>query len=322
MNNEKIFLWPDRKDVYIVPNCAMGMTMPGMPSPKRPAVIVCPGGAYLFCSPEAEEGDTVAAQFYAAGYQTFVLKYTVASDCGEGSSVYPAPLHDVAKAFLYIREHQEEFGVDVDRISVCGFSAGGHLCASWAVHWHDSFLAEHFGVDPQVFKPQAAILGYPICDYVEQMKFCDALTNLTMVNSSNKAIFGEEKPSLQRLEELSPCRFVDEHSAPVFMVHASDDDMVPALNSINMAAAYLRAGRQCELHMFQQGGHGFATAADRQQPSRADKAKRCAQWVPLAISWLARLDDPEEGIIGSGWEPPEGGFDGPGSPPPMEMSST
>lgn len=307
MNNEKIFLWPDRKDVYIIPHCAAGMAMPGMPSPKRPAVIVCPGGAYLFCSPESEEGDAAAAQFYAAGYQTFVLKYTVAADCGDHSSAYPAPLYDVAKAFLYIREHQEEFGVDVDRISVCGFSAAGHLCASWAVHWHDSFLAEHFGVDPQVFKPQAAILGYPICDYVEQTRLFDTYTNLTMVNSSNKAIFGEEKPNPQRLEDLSPVLHVDEHSAPVFIVHASDDRMVPAMNSINMAAAYLRAGLKCELHMFHQGGHGFATGADRQQPGRADKAKRCAQWVPMAISWLARLEDPEQNMVEATWEPPEGG---------------
>ena len=38
---------------------------------RRPAVLVMPGGAYEHCS--VREGDPVALQFLAAGYQAFVL---------------------------------------------------------------------------------------------------------------------------------------------------------------------------------------------------------------------------------------------------------
>ena len=41
----------------------------------RPAMLVVPGGAYRYASPS--EGDVVARWFYKAGYNVFVLAYTV-----------------------------------------------------------------------------------------------------------------------------------------------------------------------------------------------------------------------------------------------------
>ena len=51
----------------------------------RPAVVVCPGGGYQKCAPH--EGDPVALQYLAEGYNAFVLYYTV----GE-NAVFPKPL--------------------------------------------------------------------------------------------------------------------------------------------------------------------------------------------------------------------------------------
>ena len=51
---------------------------PEMPWPvckARPAVIICPGGAYCFTS--AREQDPPAAVFLNMGLQVFVLEYSV-----------------------------------------------------------------------------------------------------------------------------------------------------------------------------------------------------------------------------------------------------
>lgn len=42
---------------------------------KLPAIIICPGGGYEFIS--ARESDPVALSFFAQGYNTFVLNYSV-----------------------------------------------------------------------------------------------------------------------------------------------------------------------------------------------------------------------------------------------------
>ena len=89
-------------------------------------VVIFPGGGYInFCQREA---DPVAFQFMAAGYNAFILKYSLGAD-----AVYPNPLLDLCQAMKMIRENSEEWGIIEDQIAVCGFSAGGHLAASLGV---------------------------------------------------------------------------------------------------------------------------------------------------------------------------------------------
>lgn len=99
----------------------------------RPAVLVCPGGAYNGCSPR--EADPIAFGYLAAGFHTFVLYYSL-----KEKADYPRPLTDLCKAMKLIRENADKWGVIKDQIAVCGFSAGGHLAASLGVHWNDYYI--------------------------------------------------------------------------------------------------------------------------------------------------------------------------------------
>ena len=109
------------------------------PIEKRPAILVLPGGAYAMCSDK--EADPVAAAYLRAGYQTFILRYSV----GE-HKVWPNPLNDYGQAIELIRGNSEKWYVDANRVAVVGFSAGGHLAACAAT------VAKN--------RPNAAILGY------------------------------------------------------------------------------------------------------------------------------------------------------------------
>ena len=61
---------------------------------KRPAVIICPGGGYCYLS--TREGEIMAMQYFAMGYQTVVLKYSIAPavpgspDRSSKNRAYPA----------------------------------------------------------------------------------------------------------------------------------------------------------------------------------------------------------------------------------------
>ncbi len=90
---------------------------------QRPTVLVLPGGCYEFCSDR--EGEPVAMALSGAGYQAFVLRYSVAE-----ASTWPAPLRDAETALQTIIDRADRWGVDPTRIAVLGFSAGGHLAAS------------------------------------------------------------------------------------------------------------------------------------------------------------------------------------------------
>lgn len=107
---------------------------------KRPGVLVCPGGAYRFCSDR--EAEPIAMCFLAMGYHAFVLRYSL----GE-NALFPQPLQDVDEAFAYLDSHADELHLLSDKIAICGFSAGGHLAAASAVMGGR--------------RPAAQILGYP-----------------------------------------------------------------------------------------------------------------------------------------------------------------
>lgn len=110
---------------------------------KRPAILVLPGGGYRMCS--EREADPVALAYLQAGYQAFVLRYSV-----QEHALWPNPLNDYEQAMELIRGKAEEWNLYPDKVAVIGFSAGGHLAGSAAT------LAKN--------KPNAAILGYPVTE--------------------------------------------------------------------------------------------------------------------------------------------------------------
>ena len=72
----------------------------------RPAMLVAPGGAYRYASPY--EGNLPALEFYRAGYNVFVLAYTVNHldelDAPEGRPVAARPSEKYA-AYLHTFQH-------------------------------------------------------------------------------------------------------------------------------------------------------------------------------------------------------------------------
>lgn len=106
---------------------------------KRPAILVLPGGGYTMCSDR--EADPVALAYLEAGYQAFVLRYSVRKH-----AIWPNPMNDLEDAITLIRANSDKWNLYPDKLAVVGFSAGGHLAGCAAT------MAKN--------KPNAAILGY------------------------------------------------------------------------------------------------------------------------------------------------------------------
>jgi len=123
----------------------------------HPAMIVVPGGGYRQVS--RTEAHLVAMDFYEADYNVFVLVYTV--NPLDEVPLEMQPLQDISRVIRMIRGKAEEYRITPEQIAVCGFSAGGHLCASLSVHWKD--IKDPDPVYDRVSnRPDAAILAYPV----------------------------------------------------------------------------------------------------------------------------------------------------------------
>ena len=65
---------------------------------KRKAVLICPGGAYAYCS--NREGEPIATSFLAAGYNAFVLDYSTKNRDMKGKK-FPGQLIEAALGQLF-----------------------------------------------------------------------------------------------------------------------------------------------------------------------------------------------------------------------------
>ena len=123
---------------------------------NRPAIIICPGGGYIYCSPR--EAEPVALSYAAKGYHAFILYYSVGKNV-KGFT----PLEELNWAIGYLREHAKEWNIDPNKILTCGFSAGGHLALAGGV------MAEQ--------KANGMILNYPVVN-IPNMQGSDMMLKL------------------------------------------------------------------------------------------------------------------------------------------------
>lgn len=270
---------------------------------RRPAVIVCPGGAYLSCSDR--EGEPVAMQFAAMGYHAFVLCYGVYQEGQPGMfmpepgtsvpvkehCVHPNPIRDIARAMLEIRAHADEWLVDVDRIAVCGFSAGAHNSAMYATNWHKPVISEYFGRPASEFRPAACILGYTLSDYIFMKENTAAASDpmaAGLFAVSNTAFLGTPVADDALLTEVSPARNVTENTPPTFLWATSEDSLVPVQHTILMAKALADQKIPFEVHIYENGPHGLATATQSSATALSNIRSDVATWLPMCETWLKK----------------------------------
>lgn len=123
----------------------------GWQDKKYPAVLVCPGGGYSWCS--QREDEPVALKLLSWGYRVFILNYSCAP-CH-----FPTQICEVAAAMELISENAEKWHIDTKRIAIIGFSAGGHLAGHYS-NCYDCPEVRAFFPDSKPFK--ASILCYPV----------------------------------------------------------------------------------------------------------------------------------------------------------------
>ena len=191
---------------------------------------------------------------------------------------------EIGKAMLLIRDHADEWHVDMDKIVINGYSAGAHNCAMFANNWNSSVVTEALGCDGKDIKPEAMILGYPLTDYVYTQTKNGPEANMMI----NFAYFGQVEPSEEALRQASPALNVNENTPPAFIWATSQDEMVPVQNSMRMAHALADHNIPFELHVFEEGPHGLSLADQSSSASNAQINTDVAKWVDLAETWLRK----------------------------------
>lgn len=224
----------------------------------RPMVIIAPGGGYT----KLVDGDRdrIALQFNAAGFHAAVLTYCVKPHH------FPEPQCDLLSAIRLVRAHAKDWGVLESAIAICGFSAGGHLCASVSTLWNR--LADERS------KPNAAILCYAVL--TARLDHCRSFLQDHVGNGN------EETLRLVSCDEQ-----VSKNTPPTFLYNTFEDELTNVENVLYYSESLKRNGIPFEMHIFPKGGHGtsWCDGTIWATPSSG----RETNYIRLSIDWLREL---------------------------------
>ena len=231
--------------------------------PNGSALLLMPGGGYAREYFD-REGIEPARIFNQAGITCFVLRYRLPGDGWANRA--DVPLQDAQRAMRLIRANAARYGIDAARVGVIGFSAGGHLAASLATRFAAKTYAPVDAADMLDAKPFLAGLMYPVITMGEG------------AHAGSRDLLLGKNASPEAVAAYSCDRHVAADTPPCFICLAADDDTVsPAFNGLAMSQALRDAKIPSELHVFEQGGHGFAI--------RNGAGKPVAAWPQLFLRW-------------------------------------
>ncbi|KKN92705.1 hypothetical protein LCGC14_0206390 [marine sediment metagenome] len=230
------------------------------------AVLIFPGGGYGILAYDWE-GTDIAKFLNSKGIAGIVVKYRLPSDISQTDKKY-VPLIDAQRAVRLVRSNAEQFNVKLDKIGIIGFSAGGHLASTLGTHFNEKVYDPIDGIDDESARPDFMALGYPVISFGE-------MTHL----GSKKNLIGEN-PTTELVNYFSNEKQVTELTPPTFLLHATDDTVVPVENSLLFYKAVKDKGVSATMHIYPKGGHGFGLGLHDEH---------LKDWGDRMIDWIVSL---------------------------------
>lgn len=205
-----------------------------------PSVLLIHGGAWK--RGDRAQVERLAKRIAARGYLVMNTTYRLVPQY-----VFPAQLQDVQQALRWMRSDAGAVqGIDPQRIGSFGYSAGGHLAALVAAVADDPVLG-----DPQT-RIRAVVAGGTPSDLPR-------FKNGRLVPAFIGASY-DDRPEAYRA--ASPLYHIGPHQPPVFLYHASLDQLVPFEQAQIYKAALDQAGIPNELFVIRGHGHISGFFAD------------------------------------------------------------
>lgn len=229
------------KDYWVknIHNPSLTVFLPPKDKANGAAVVICPGGGHRLLVWTAE-GIDPAKFLNNLGVTVFVLKYRLGRDTFSPYKIDVHAKQDGFRAMRLVRSRAAEFGIDVNRIGMMGFSAGGEVVDMVAFARGQGEPSAPDPIDRQNAKPDFLIQIYPGPLFIPDVIPADA--------------------------------------PPIFLLAANDDPCC-SISVMQLLQRYRDAKVPAEAHLFTQGQHGFNMGYRSKLKSISGWPQRLADWL-------------------------------------------
>jgi len=206
----------------------------------RPAVLLIHGGGWA-------TGDRSQLHGYGIllgriGYVCVATEYRLA-----GESKWPAQIEDVKACLRWMRANAGKLGIDPNKISVEGNSAGAHLSLMVAGTPNEPEF-EGDGGNPGVPTDVAACVAI----YAPAMLYAPGQP----LAKELEFLFGRGA-DVEVARRASPIEWATPKFPPTLLVTGNKDELVPDASSFAMYNRLIEAAVPAELHVYAEAPHAF-----------------------------------------------------------------
>ena len=178
-----------------------------------------------------------------------------------------------------IRERAEEWSVDTDNSFVVGFSAGGHLAASYGAFYKGDILTSVLGGSKDDYKIRGLVLGYPVIsnDFDDPAEGGFKGTIGSFAN-----LLGERNTDPEWKKKMNLENSVTSDYPPCFIFHTMQDKVVPPQTTLRFAEKLWLNSVPFELHIYERGRHGRSIGTTVVN----EEEYRMKNWVAESVEWI------------------------------------
>lgn len=199
---------------------------------KAPVLLQVPGGAWMVGS-KRQQAYPLMSHLAELGWVCVAINYRLSP-----RSTWPDQIVDVKRALSWTKEHIAEYGGDPGWVAITGGSAGGHLSALAALTSNDPRFQPGFeDADTTV---RAAVPFYGLYDFNHQ-----AAVHPLMAPMLGKYVFKRGRRDItEAFKAASPITYVSPTAPPFFVLHGTNDSLIPVEQGRAFSARLRELSRQ------------------------------------------------------------------------------
>ncbi|MEO8268443.1 MAG: ChbG/HpnK family deacetylase [Aureliella sp.] len=209
-------------------------------------------------SSRAKIRDHQRAQFFSTlcdrGYTVFAIRPGSIS-----KFTIPEMIDHLELGVIWVKQHAEQYGIDIESIGLTGASAGGHLASLLAVENLSSDVRN--GAD--VASVKAVGVFFPPTDLLQFGQQDASAGEVTAIARRVAFPHGSDELTQAQVREkliaISPARRVTNEAPPFLLIHGTADEVVPLEQSEKLLRALQEHGVSAELILKEGGGHPWLT---------------------------------------------------------------
>jgi len=198
-----------------------------------PVLLQIHGGAWTIGKKETQ-GVPLMKHLAAQGWVCVAINYRLSPRDG-----WPAHIIDVKRAIAWIRANIADHGGNPDFVAITGGSAGGHLASLAALT--PNVAAYQPGFEEVDTTLQAAVPFYGVYDFTNRDGTGGADLIPLLEEKVFKTTFADDR---EAWELASPMSHVGPDAPPMFLLHGTNDSLVPLAQARSMVQMLRTASNQ------------------------------------------------------------------------------